>query len=224
MLTHIDMARAMFTGKPVFLFGHSMGGLLVVMAAQRRPNDFSGMALLAPLLGVSKHHAGWLTKTAVRLLGCLCPGLPVGSTPPYDLCCRDPAVVQRMANDPLQYRGSVYAGWGAAMMSALNTTLANTSAVQLPFFIQHGTDDKMCDLEYSKEFFKKAPSKDKSIKVYMGAYHSPLNEPEGVGEEVLKDLVAWFDARLPPSKSLILSPHDNDEGTDTTAKIFDSTV
>ncbi|KAL3227527.1 hypothetical protein MRX96_004224 [Rhipicephalus microplus] len=52
ILTHVDMERAKFPGKPVFLFGHSMGGLLVILVALRRPGGFAGMVVMSPLLGI----------------------------------------------------------------------------------------------------------------------------------------------------------------------------
>ncbi|XP_077547826.1 monoglyceride lipase-like [Haemaphysalis longicornis] len=196
ILKHVDMAREKFPNKPVYLFGHSMGGLLVIMAVQRRPKDFAGMVLLAPLLGVDKEEATWCRVTMVRVLGCLCPKFSLGIVS-AQTACRDPAVAQQMDNDPLGYHGNVYAGFVAALIRAVESARAKIQAVKVPFLLQHGSADSQCDPAASEEFFEKAPSKDKSLKIYPGAYHSLLHEPGGVAELVLSDIVEWFAARVP---------------------------
>ncbi|XP_049512772.1 monoglyceride lipase-like [Dermacentor silvarum] len=175
-----------------------MGGLLVVLAVQRRPKDFEGMVLLAPLFGIAQ--LSWFKANLVRLLGRLLPSVPVAKTA-VELACRDPVAVEQMNNDPLRYRGSVCAGWVAAMITALEAAHAQVNLVELPMFIQHGSGDKLCDPDASLDFFKNAPSRDKSIKIYSDAYHSLLKEPEGVGQQALKDIVNWCSSRLPTNET-----------------------
>ncbi|XP_077497530.1 monoglyceride lipase-like [Amblyomma americanum] len=197
IFTHVGTERSKYSGKPVFLLGYSMGGLLVIMAAQRKRTDFAGMILLAPLLGLGANYcAPPFALTIARLLGCVLPCLPVG-TMNNEMMCRDRAVVHRMDNDPLSYTGTVSVRWVAALVDALEAVHADIKAVELPLLVQYGTGDKICDPEATKQFFEKAPSKDKTIKNYEGAYHSLLEEPEGVGQQVLKDIVEWLSARLP---------------------------
>ncbi|XP_077537612.1 monoglyceride lipase-like isoform X4 [Haemaphysalis longicornis] len=138
LLTHVDVRRTAFPGKPVYLVGHSTGGLICVLTIQRKPKDFAGMVLLGPLLGLDKQEATLFKKMK-----------------------------------------------------------ANVEAVGLPFLIQHGSEDKLCDPADSQQFFEKAPSEDKTIKIINGAYHNLLMEPDGVGPQVRKDIVEWISARLP---------------------------
>lgn len=159
LLTHVDVRRTAFPGKPVYLVGHS-------------------------------------TRTVARLLRWVIPGLPLRKLP-LEKVSRDPAVVKRLAEDPLYYHGSVTAGWLAAALAALEKMKANVEAVGLPFLIQHGSEDKLCDPADSQQFFEKAPSEDKTIKIINGAYHNLLMEPDGVGPQVRKDIVEWISARLP---------------------------
>ncbi|KAH6921787.1 hypothetical protein HPB50_004986 [Hyalomma asiaticum] len=206
VLTHVDMERAKFPGKPVYLFGHSMGGLLVVLAAQRRPGAFAGMLLMSPLLGIKHPYYTPFTTYLARMLVCIMPCLPLVAAGPDMSCCRDVSVVSRMNTDPLYYHGSIRLRWVAAMIDAIEDALAHTSAVELPFLLQHGTGDLTCDYVASKDFFEKAPSRDKSLKLYEGAYHTLLEEPDGVAQEVLKDILDWLSARLPPQKDISSQP------------------
>ncbi|XP_070396135.1 monoglyceride lipase-like isoform X2 [Dermacentor albipictus] len=121
ILTHIDMEQAKFPGKPVYLFGHSMGGLLVILAALRRPRGFAGMVLMSPLLGLNTPYYSRFTTYLARLLVCIMPCLPT-ATASVDQSCRDAAVVNRMNNDPLYYVGSVCLRWVVAMVDAIEAT------------------------------------------------------------------------------------------------------
>ncbi|XP_049513502.1 monoglyceride lipase [Dermacentor silvarum] len=199
------MERAKFPGKPVYLFGHSMGGLLVILVAQRRPGAFAGMVLMSPLLGVNKPYYTRFTTYLARLLVCVVPCLPT-VTASAELSCRDATVVSRMNNDPLNYVGSVRLRWVVAMIDAIEAAHAHVSAVELPFLLQYGTGDKVCDPQASGDFFEKAPSRDKSQKIYEDAYHTLLEEPDGVAQQVLKDIIDWLCARLPPRTSTSSQP------------------
>nr|XP_037272968.1 monoglyceride lipase-like [Rhipicephalus microplus] len=169
ILTHVDMERAKFPGKPVFLFGHSMGGLLVILVALRRPGGFAGMVVMSPLLGIEHPYYTRFTKAQAR-----------------------------------------------------------ASAVELPFLLQHGTGDVVCYPEASKQFFEKAASRDKSLKLYNGAYHTLLEEPDGVAQEALKDVLDWLTARLPPLKSASTSAPNQQPGTpgqaDSAKETFQATA
>ncbi|KAH6922250.1 hypothetical protein HPB50_011078 [Hyalomma asiaticum] len=221
ILSHVDSVRAKFSGKPVYLIGYSMGGLLVVLAVQRRPKDFAGMILLAPFLGAEQ--ATRLQVALVRVLGHLMPSVPV-SRAAVEMASRDPAAVQQMKDDPLRYHGAVSAGWASAIFAALENAHAQVNAVQLPLFIQHGSGDKMSDPNASREFFKRAPSKDKSIKIYVNAYHSLLKEPQGVGEQALKDIVDWLSSRLPTEKTPQPEPTSEHQVEGTTVPAMSSTA
>lgn len=131
-----------------------------------------------------------------KLLGRIMPNLPV-STLDLSQVSRDPEVVSWMTQDPLRYHGSVRVGWAAAMLDALEEVNTKVEALDVPFLLLHGTADKLCDIAGSEEFHKRAASKDKSIKVYKDCYHNLLLEPEGVGEQVLKDITEWYKARIP---------------------------
>jgi alpha-beta hydrolase superfamily lysophospholipase len=67
--------------------------------------------------------------------------------------------------------------------------------IKIPVFIMHGTADKATVPAGSQVFFDRVGSKDKTLKLYKDQFHDLLND---VGkEEVLADIVAWIDARVP---------------------------
>lgn len=196
ILTHVDLVMQKYPSRPVFLFGHSMGGLLVALAAERRPKDIAGIVMMAPMLAVDKEQATWLKMTLARILGRIVPTLPIGNLD-LSLVSKNPDIVAQMAEDPLRYHGRVRVGWAAAMLNALEDLQAKVDSIDTPFFIQHGSADKLCDIGGSEDFYKKAPTKDKSFKVYKDCYHSLLTEPHEMAQQVLQDIANWYTARIP---------------------------
>lgn len=196
ILTHVDLVKQKYPSRPVFLFGHSMGGLLVALAAERRPQDIAGIVMMAPMLAVDKEQATWLKMTMARILGRIVPTLPIGNLD-LSLVSKDPETVDQMTKDPLRYHGHVRVGWAAAMLNALEDLQAKVDSIDTPFLIQHGSADKLCDIGGSEDFYKKAPTKDKSFKVYKDCYHSLLTEPDEMAQQVLQDIANWYTARMP---------------------------
>ena len=67
--------------------------------------------------------------------------------------------------------------------------------ITLPVLILHGTDDKAAKPGGSQLFFDAAGSTDKTLKLYEGRFHDPLND---LGKEtVMADVERWIGARLP---------------------------
>ena len=68
--------------------------------------------------------------------------------------------------------------------------------VASPMLILHGAADKVTDPQVSKFLYERASSKDKTLKLYEGAYHSILEgEPDDRILEVLSDIISWLDSR-----------------------------
>jgi alpha-beta hydrolase superfamily lysophospholipase len=107
---------------------------------------------------------------------------------------RDPEVVNRYDNDPLNYRGGMPSRTGMEIMRAMERIGELMENLTLPVLIMHGSGDKLVDSEGSKQLYERAGSEDKTLKLYDGLYHEILNEPEK--EQVLKDMVAWLDKRI----------------------------
>jgi len=64
----------------------------------------------------------------------------------------------------------------------------------LPLLILHGTGDKVTKASGSKEFYDKAGSSDKTLKLYEGHYHDLLAD---LGkEQVMADIQTWIDAHI----------------------------
>ncbi len=177
---------------PLFLFGHSMGGLVVLKYVLDRSPSLDGLLLSAPALEVNPDLAPLLRRIA-QIIGRLFPTLPTTRSPD-DAISRDPDVVAEAENDPLNYHGRVLARTGAELLRAGADVRARLDALTDPFLVIHGTADSLTNPDWSRHLYDRAAADDKTIELYDGLYHETFNEPEK--DEVLRDLGTWLEERI----------------------------
>ncbi len=182
---------------PVFLFGHSMGGLASLLYGLNRPMDMRGLLLSAPAIEINPDLAPILRKFA-QGLDRLFPTLPTVRSP-HGAISRDPAVVEEAQNDPLNYHGRTKARMGAELLRAGNKAQSRLDELRVPFLVIHGTADPLATPTWSERLYERARAEDKTLKLYKGLYHETFNEPEQ--DEVLDDLSTWLAERLPTGPS-----------------------
>lgn len=189
----VDAVRRSSPERPFFLFGHSMGGLVVVKALLNRTLSPQGVLLSAPALKVNPDLAPWLRQMS-RELGSLLPTLPTVRSPAGAIS-RDPAVVREAENDPLNYHGRVLARTGAELLRAGQEVRPRLNDIHTPFLVIHGTADQLAAPTWSQKLHNHAQATDKTIQLYEGLYHETFNEPER--DTVLADLTTWLQNRMP---------------------------
>jgi len=109
---------------------------------------------------------------------------------------RDPAVVAAMNADPLIANESQPSETMAELARADELLGKSFDQITLPVLILHGTGDVVTKASGSQEFYEKAGSTDKTLKLYEGHFHDLLAD---VGkQQVMADIQAWIDARLQP--------------------------
>jgi acylglycerol lipase len=177
-------------GRP-FLVGHSMGGAVALTYAIRHGETISGLVVSGPAVATEAVPAPLKAITAT--LSKLAPTLPVFKIED-DAVSRDPLVVQRYQDDPLNHPGKLPARTLGEIMRGMDTIPRDAAALRVPLLLLHGGEDRLCPPEGSRVIHAGAGSADKTLKVYDGLYHEIFNEPER--EQVLDDLVAWLAARV----------------------------
>jgi acylglycerol lipase len=187
----IDLARARHPGLPVFLLGHSAGG--VVAATYVLENQAALAGFICESFAFQVPAPGF-ALAAIKGLSHLAPHLPVLKLKNEDFS-RDPKAVEALNGDPLTANEIQPAITVAALVRADERLREEFPRVTLPVLIMHGTMDKATVCHGSEFFHETAGSSDKTLKLYGGHYHDLLND---IGKEgVLHDIRRWIDARLP---------------------------
>ena len=189
---HYDRVVCRAKGKPVFVLGHSLGGLIAVLWTIRRQPKSSGLILSGPALQVRPQLFPWLRHLA-RAGSTLFPRLRLVRMGGRKIS-RDPAIVAQFRDDPLVFHGRFPVRTGAEILRAGRLVRAQFEQVRAPLLILHGAADRVADVEASQALFQRAEATDKTLCLYPELYHEVLNEPEK--ERVLADLVQWLDRRL----------------------------
>ncbi|HZD67570.1 MAG TPA: alpha/beta hydrolase [Actinomycetes bacterium] len=206
----LDDTRRRFGSIPCFLYGHSLGGLLVLAYALRRRPALAGVVASGPALHTALREQK-AKVLAVRALGRLLPRVTLPSGLEDSLLSRDPEVVAAYRADPLVHsRASL--GFAMGALATIDWTLAHADRFPLPLLILHGGADRLNYPSGSRAFADRAGG-DCTLKIYQGLYHEIHNEPER--QRMLDDLVHWLDDHVPPSGAREGSAV-NDEGTSAT--------
>jgi alpha-beta hydrolase superfamily lysophospholipase len=190
--TLLSQARGEHPGLPVFLLGHSYGGLIALdYLVTRGASGLTGLCLSGAAVDPSVGSA--LERAMAPVLATIAPNLGVV---PLDATAvsRDPLEVKKYVEDPLNYHGKIRARTGAESLTAVKRVVAGLGRVTLPVLIQHGTEDRLVSAAGSKMVAEKIGSTDKRLTLYDGLYHEIYNEPER--DQVIGDLVGWLDAHV----------------------------
>jgi alpha-beta hydrolase superfamily lysophospholipase len=189
---YYNMVKGWQTGKPVFLLGHSMGGLIAAYYLLDHQADFRGAVISAPGIKVSA-SISQAAITIGKILSVLAPKAGVLALDVNGIS-RHPEVVRAYVNDPLVFHGKTPARLAAELVKTMSRVTAKVDKITLPFIVVQGGQDKLVDPAGAQMLYDKASSKDKTIKVYDGLYHEVFNEPERA--RVLKDVETWLAAHV----------------------------
>ncbi len=193
LATFLDMARRRHPGRPIFLLGHSMGGLIVARFLIGRREGLRGAIISAPAVRPPADISLPLIWT-IKVLSRLLPRAGLKSLEAGGIS-RDPEVVTAYVNDPLVYTGKITARLGYELLRVGDLVCQEAAAITLPLLILQGSADRMVDPDGARLLYDAVSSPDKTLRVYEGLYHEVMNEPER--ERVLGDVHAWLEDRLP---------------------------
>jgi alpha-beta hydrolase superfamily lysophospholipase len=189
--TLVEMARAEQPGLPVFLLGHSAGGVISCVYT------LDHQAKLAGLICESFAHELPAPDIALAVLKGLSHIVPNAHVLRLDNngFSRDPKVVQALKDDPFVADEVQPTETIAAMLRGDERLKREFSLITLPVLILHGTEDKVTRPSGSQHFYDNAGSTDKTLKLYEGHVHDLLNDIDK--EVVMADIQGWIDRHIP---------------------------
>ncbi len=189
---YLDEVRRLQPGRPLFLLGHSMGGLICARLAEERAPDVRGLVLSSPFLQLAEAVPP-ARVAAARGLAVVWPNRDIGNTLQAAQLSHDKTVVDAYVTDRLVHHVAP-ARWARETLAAQDAAMAGAERIALPLYVLYGKDDQVVDVAFIEALFARAASEDKTIRSYEGLYHECFNE---VGrEQVYDDLAAWLAPRV----------------------------
>ncbi|MCF8145742.1 MAG: lysophospholipase [Deltaproteobacteria bacterium] len=187
-----DMVGQWHPETPVFLVGHSMGGLISAVYLLEHQSEITGAVLTGPSVKVSDNTSP-ITVFFGKMFSALIPKLGVIRLEAEGIS-RDPAVVAAYVNDPMVYSGKIPARLAAELLKAMQRVSAEGAGITLPVLIIQGGKDRLVDPSGARMLYEKITSRDKTIKIYDELYHEVFNEPEH--DQVLSFVEGWLASHL----------------------------
>ena len=187
----VALAKSREPGLPLFLLGHSAGGVVSCLYTLEHQPEIAGLIcesfafqLPAPdfVLAVFKGISHLAPHAHILHLK-------------NETFSRDPNVVQALNDDPLVGQETQPSQTMAAMVRADERVKQGFPLITLPVLILHGTLDKNAKPTGSQLFYDMAGSADKTLKLYEGSFHDLLNDLDK--EVVMADIKNWLNAQLP---------------------------
>lgn len=186
----IEKSKDLFPEKPVFLYGHSMGGNAIINYMLTIKNDLKGSIGTSPFLRLGFEPPK--IKLAVgKLLQKIAPSMTMGNELDPNHMSRDKKEVEKYINDPLIHH-KISPNFSLTFIETGKWAIENAEKLNIPMLLLHGTDDHIIDYKGSQDFANN--TKKASIKLYDGGYHELHNDI--CKEEMLQDVVNWLNSQL----------------------------
>jgi alpha-beta hydrolase superfamily lysophospholipase len=187
----IRQVQSRHVGTPLFLYAHSMGGLIALEYALRSPGGLQGIVASAPVLGPPAVSPILLALS--QLLTVLTPRLTLNAGLDASGLSRDSEVVRAYVEDPLVH-GQASARLGGELMAKTKWVQTHAPDLRLPLLIIHGGADRISPPQDSQRFYEHAGSPDKTRLLYPDGFHELHNDIEHA--RVMADVEAWIERRL----------------------------
>jgi alpha-beta hydrolase superfamily lysophospholipase len=187
----IDRATLRFKDKPIFLYGHSMGGNVALNYALKKPGILKAVIATGPWLKLAFEPSAfqlWLAQVMRNLH----PGFTQSSGLKTQHLSHDQSVVTAYEKDKYVH-DKISASFFTNVYQAGLYALQHANELKIPALIMHGGDDKITSIEASQEFAQRSALVSE-FKEWPGLYHEIHNEPEK--EDVFQFTLNWLKSKL----------------------------
>ena len=187
----LKQAEKIAPGSKKFIYGHSMGGNVVLNYALRRKPEIAGVIASSPWLKLAFEPPKF-EVTLGTFVNNIFPGFTQSTKLDATAISRDKKEVEKYVNDPLVH-DKISARFFVETYAAGNWALEHAAEMKWPLLIFHGTEDRLTSPEGSRQFADKV-KENCTFKLWNGLYHETHNEPEK--EDVLTYIATWLDSSL----------------------------
>jgi alpha-beta hydrolase superfamily lysophospholipase len=201
LMTPQDMmgdTAAVFSGlmaeasAPVFLLGHSMGGLIATSLTVQRVIEPRGLIASSPAFNAGLSA---LQRALVSTLNLLAPNLTLGNGLKVDKLSHDIGVVNAYKTDTLVHN-RISARLAGFIHREGQVVLSHAGLLNIPMLLMVAGADELVNPQGSRDFAQAAPAELLTYKLYESAYHEIFNETPQYREPVLADLQRWIEQTL----------------------------
>ncbi len=182
-----DLAEK-FPDIPMILYGHSMGGGVVLAYGTKYSDKLKGIIATSPAVGMARPLSSGMVAM-MRVLNKIMPNMTISNGLPADGISRDKAVVERYQNDELVH-DKVSVRLGLDLFDWGNRVAAFDKPYPVPLLVVQGSEDTLVDPVASEKFAQNAKG-DVTYKRFEGGYHELHNEPNK--QELFDVLAAWIE-------------------------------
>merc|ERR1719244_296064 len=197
VLLHCQQMSSSYPNIPLYIVGHSMGGLISLLAVLKSQESelFSGLALMGPLLELDPKVAGPVLQLMARVTSKVWPSLAMGGVDTNTVTSNEHWKNVKI-NDQQHYHGGLKAKHGAVVLNVLKGLEKKFIQLKTPFLILHGAEDKVCDPAVSKKLHSLSPSLDKTLNIVDGGLHNLYIESEPIKSNAIGTTISWIVDRL----------------------------
>jgi alpha-beta hydrolase superfamily lysophospholipase len=184
----VQKAKKRFPSTPVFLYGHSLGGILTLSYTLSKKPDLAGVIVTGLAVRTALQQQK-LKIAMAKILGRIIPEvtLPSGLEPAS--ICSDPGVVDGYVCDPLVH-DRISFGMSILLLREIERLISRAPEFHLPLLVMHGRNDRLGYPEGSEEFAAQVRG-DCTLKIWEGMSHEIHNEPGK--DRVFDFLIDWLD-------------------------------
>ena len=186
----IEKAASLFPDMPLFLYGHSMGGNLVLNYALRYNDRIKGIIATSPYLRLAFTPPKWkmvLGKSMLKLWPSIT--LPSGLDP--NGISRIPEEVEKYKSDPLVH-DKVSPMFSFPIIEAGEWAISNASKLNVDALLTHGTGDPIIDFKGTQEFHENSIKT--TLNLIEGGFHELHHDI--CKEEMLMTIQNWLRQHL----------------------------
>ena len=185
---YLDAVVEAHPGAPLYLLGHSLGGLIAAAYAETQPAGLGGLILSSPFLRLGTPPPASKVYGA-KVLSLVAPAFNIGNTLQAADLSHEQDVVEAYVTDPLVHHVAT-SRWAAEVLAAQGAVRAGAPRISLPLLLLFSDADAVTDPQASRDLFAAAGSVDKTERCYAGYCHELFNETGRAA--VFADLAAWL--------------------------------
>ncbi|MAT43153.1 MAG: hypothetical protein CL609_12490 [Anaerolineaceae bacterium] len=187
----IKLAKETVKDVPIILYGHSMGGNMVLYytLSNQENLQIKGVISTSPGLGVGEPIPP-LKLTLAKVMNVLLPSMTLDNGLDVENLSHDSEVIQAYKDDPLVHP-MISTRLAMELINKGDWILNHADQFPLPLFLALGEKDHIVDAQKVIEFAEKAPKDKTTFHLFEGLYHELHNEPQQ--EAVLNDMLTWIE-------------------------------